>query len=71
MVQSPSYKELSANLEPVSREGGVKETKLILEAVQVGADRGGAGRLCRIGRFTGAQGAGLCSGPQRFYSGFI
>lgn len=33
-----TQKVLSANLEPGSPEGWVKETKLILEAVQVGID---------------------------------
>lgn len=36
---------LRANLEPVSPAGGVRETKLIWEAVQVGMDREDEGRL--------------------------
>lgn len=40
---------LHANLEPASPAGGVRETKLIWEAVQVGKDRGGKGRLCGLG----------------------
>lgn len=40
---------LRANLEPGSPEGGVKETKLIWEAVQVGIDRADVGRLRRHG----------------------
>ena len=40
---------LHANVEPASPEGGVKETKLIWEAVQVGIDVGDMRRLCRLG----------------------
>lgn len=40
---------LRANLEPVSPVGGVRETKLIWEAVQVGMDKRGKGRLRGLG----------------------
>lgn len=51
---------LPASLELVSPESGVKETELILEAVQVGDDREDMGRLCRLGGWNvhGRRGAG-------------
>lgn len=64
---------LSANLELGSPEGGVKETKLILEVVQwatVGRMRGGfAG--AGAGRLTGVRRAGFHGRWWCFYSGFI
>lgn len=52
-----SGKVLSAHLEPGSPQGGVKETKLLLEAVQVDIDgtRGGSAGL-GVRRFAGAGG---------------